>query len=450
VKKAALLGHELREIWQDPLFEDKIREAFCDLHAHEIASSLDGLEAHEIARILLIIGLPFNVHVFEEFEDEDRRDILLLLSRQDRAKFIEEMAPDERVDLLKILPTDIQDDIYRLIAQAERNDIKRLIKYEEGSVGSVMTTEYAALPKHITIKEALERLRMIGPERETIYYVYVVDSSHHLIGIASLRNIILAAPHLLLENIMNQDVLYANAFSDQAEASKLISDYDLLALPVVDNDGKLMGIVTVDDIVDMVIEEDTEDILKYGAVEKHINYMRSNPFRVARQRVVWLLVLVFMGFISAYVLQRYHNILEAVAPLVFFIPLLCASGGNAGTQASTVVIRGLATDEISMNDLRSVFFKEIMTGVLMGCILAVVAAIRAFLVPGADIRLGIVVGVSMVLVVILANSLGALLPIVLKKMKCDPALVSGPFITSMVDIACLLFYLEIARMIYMI
>jgi magnesium transporter len=448
MNKYSLMAPEIKEIWDDPDFEKKILDAFSDLHAYEISSSIEGLEPQEISRILLALNSPQNIEVFEAFEDEDKRDILLCFDKQKRAQFIEDMSPDERVDLMHILSEDVKDDIYRLIAQAERNDIKKLLQYEEGSAGSIMTTEYASLPADISVKVALNKLRSIAPDKETIYYVYIVDEKNNLIGFISLKKLILAKVDSLIKDIMNTEVISVNVFDDQEEVSKIISDYDLLAVPVIDNEGKFIGIVTVDDIVDVVIEEDTEDILHYGAVEKHINYLKSNPFYIARQRIIWLFILVAMGFLSGYVLERYKDVLDAVVALVFFIPLLCASGGNAGTQASTVIIRGLATDEISMTDWLQVFYKEISIGILMGLGMGLVSCIRACFIKGADIRLGLVVGSSMVFIVVLANALGALLPVVLKKMKLDPALVSGPFIASMVDICCIFSYFEIARYIY--
>ena len=310
-----------------------------------------------------------------------------------------------------------------------------------------MTTEYAVLPQDITVKDALDKLRVVAPERETIYYVYVINDAHNLLGIVSLKNLILARTNLFVKDIMDKDILRVNAFADSESASKIISDYDLLALPVVDNSNKLVGIVTVDDVVDLLRAEDTEDILHYGAVGKHINYLRSNPFAIAKQRIIWIFVLVLMGFVSAFFLQRYHDILDVVVALVFFIPLLCASGGNAGTQASTVIIRALATEEIDMKDLWSVVFKEISIGCIMGLLMGAVVAARAFFV-GHDIHLSIVVGVSMLLVVILANSMGGLFPIILKKLRLDPALMCGPFIASVVDVCCIVGYFEIARFVY--
>ncbi len=439
---------QLRVIWDEVQFNEKVTALFSDSHSHEISSVIEKFDPKEIARILLAIDFPKNVLVFEEFDEEDKKDILMHFDNRDRAHFIEEMSPDERVDLIRILPEDVKDNIYRLIAQAERNDIKKLLEYKEGSVGAILTTEYVSLPKQITVREALKHLRRVAPDRETIYYVYVVDELNHLIGFVSLKKIILSSLTIIIEDIMDRDVVSVLVYDDKSMASKIISDYDLLALPVVDDYGKLVGIVTVDDAVDVVIEENTEDMLHYGGVEKHVNYLRASPLVIARQRVIWLFVLVGMGFISGYILERYADILDLVVSLVFFVPLLCSSGGNAGTQTSTMIIRALATEEIEMSDIWRVFFKEILAGLFMGLAMALFSSIRAFFVSNSDIRLSIVVGGAMLLVVVSANAMGALFPIILKKFKLDPALMCWPFIASIVDIFCIFSYFELAHYIY--
>ena len=245
---------------------------------------------------------------------------------------------------------------------------------------------------------------------------------------------------------MNPNVISANVNVDKEEVAKKLSDYDFLAIPVVDDDIKLLGIVTVDDVMDVVEEEATEDIYKLGAAGEYIDYMKANPFKLAQQRTVWLLILVVVGFSSAWILEKNEHALQTAVALSFFIPLLLGAGGNAGTQSSTVVIRGLATEDIKLKDYLQVWRKELMVGAMVGSIMAVLGAMLA-LVINRDMRLGMVVGLSMIASVMLAASLGALLPMMFKKFKLDPALMSGPFITCIVDIVSLIVYFKIATLI---
>jgi magnesium transporter len=451
MKKYSLIAPEIHEIMDDLDFKQKIQDSFSDLHAYEVSTSLEGLEPFEIARILLALGIPKGVDIFEEFEDSDKSDIFLCFTLDERVTYIEEMSHDERIDLLKILPENIQNQVYRRIDQSDRDDIKKLMIYEEGSVGSLVTTAYASVKQDDSVKEALAHLRKTSLDKETIYYVYVVDKENRLLGLVSLRELIIAAPSTLIKNIMSSDVVSLCVEDDQEGASKLIRDYDLIALPAVDEKGVLVGIVTVDDLVDVVIEENTEDILNLGAAGKHVPYLSSSVLTAASQRGIWLFILICVGFVSGYVLERYQFIFDSVMPLVFFIPLLCASAGNAGTQSATIVIRELATDGIDLEDIWRVLRKEFLIGILLGVGLGLMAAIRAFFFDSQSdlgLKMGMTVGASMILVIIFSTSCGAILPIMFKKLNLDPALMSGPLISSLVDICCLLTYLEIARFIF--
>ena len=363
------------------------------------------------------------------------------------ADVLEEMPPDERVDFIKALPEDRAEEILPLVAQAERNDIKRLMQFKEGTAGSILTTEYASLGRGITAKEALEKLKLQAPNKETIYYIYITDEGKKLIGFISLKKLIVSRSDALINDIMNENVISVNVNEDKEIVAKKLSDYDFLAIPVVDDDSRLIGIVTVDDVVDVVIEEDTEDMLRYGAAGEYIDYMGSGPFQIARQRVLWLLVLVIMGFVSGWVIQKYAFQLQTIIALAFFIPVLTASGGNAGTQSSTVIIRGLATGEVKMKDVIKVLKKEIVTGVLVGVVMGILGVVRALIVNKNPL-LGITVGLAMVATVTIATTLGAILPLLFKKLRLDPALMSGPFISSTVDVIALFVYFQISFLIF--
>ncbi len=451
MKKYSLIAPEIREILAEGDYADKICEGFSDLHAHEVSMSLEGLESDKIVQVILSFPILRMVEVFEHFDDEDKKDVFLCFSTEIQVNVIAAMSHDERIDLLKILPKDLQVLILKKIGRSEKEDIDLLLTYDEGSVGALVTSAFAAVAEADTVQDALDHLRKDSEEKETIYYIYVVDQDQHLLGLVSLRQLIVAKPYCYIRDLMNTDIIKVCVDDDQTEVAKIIKDYDFLAVPAIDEEGHLVGIVTVDDVVDLVVAEDTEDILNLGAAGKHVPYLSSSSFSAARQRLVWLLILIGVGFISGYVLERYQVVLDAVLPLIFFIPMLCASAGNAGTQSATVVIRELATDGISSHDLGTVWWKEFRIGLLVGLVLGSLAAVRAFImepVSATGIKMGLTVGGAMFLVILIATSCGALFPIFFKRMNVDPALMSGPLIASCVDVCCLLAYLELARFIF--
>ena len=446
-KSSSLISPEIQGILQGGDIVQKLKELFFDMHPYDIFVLCENLEDSEVAQCIKALGIPTGIELFQEFDDERKEEIFDCFSKEWMADILEEMAPDERADFVKFLPDEKLERVLPLIVRAERIDIKKLSEYKEGTAGSILTTEYASLPPDITVREALEKLKRQAFDRETIYYIYIVDSNRMLIGFVSLRDILLAPSYNKIEDVMHKIVISMHVDDDNEIVAKKLSDYDFLAIPVVDDGNRLVGIVTVDDVVDVVIEESTEDIYKYGAAGEYIDYMKSNSFQMARQRVVWLMLLVFVGFISAWVLETNSIHLKTIVTLSFFIPLLLGAGGNAGTQSSTVVIRGLATGSIKIEDLAQVLKKEIGVGVIVGTFMAVLVSLRALWLDH-DPKVGLTIGLAMVLTVILATTLGAFLPILFKRLKLDPALMSGPFITSIVDVVSLLIYFRIATLIF--
>lgn len=446
-KKISLISPQVKEILQSEKKPENLAKLFFDMHSYDIFVLCEDLEDHEIAQCIISLGVQTGIEVFEEFDEERKEDIFDCFNKQWMADILEEMAPDERADFIKFLPERKIEEALPLLARAERIDIKKLMEYQEGTAGSIMTTDYAVLPPELSLKQAIEKLKAQAFDSETIYYVYVLNQERKLVGFISLRDILLAPSNKSIEDIMHGKVIFANVHEDKEDVAKQLSDYDFLAIPIVDDEERLVGIVTVDDVVDVVIEESTEDIYKYGAAGEHIDYMRSNSFQMGKQRIFWLLLLVFVGFVSAWVLEFNSEHLQNIVALSFFIPLLLGAGGNAGTQSSTVVIRGLAMGEISIDDLFTVVKKEMLVGVVVGSVMALLVAIRASWLD-RDPRLGVTVGTAMIVTVMLATTLGGLLPILFKKMKLDPALMSGPFITSIVDVVSLLIYFRIATMIF--
>ncbi len=446
-KRHSLISPEIKEILNAPDASKHLKEAFDDMHPYDIFTLCEDLENNEIAACIKALGVPLGIELFEQFDDQRKEEIFDCFSKEWMADILEEMAPDERADFVKFLPDERLEEVLPLIARAERIDIKKLIEYKEGTAGSILTTEYASLAPDITVKAALEKLKSQAFNRETIYYIYVVDNKRKLIGFVSLRDLLVEPSGSKIENVMHKNVISARVDEDKEIVAKRISDYDFLAIPIVDEGDRLIGIVTVDDVVDVVIEESTEDIYKYGAVGEYMDYMKSNMFQMAQQRVVWLLILIFVGFIAAWVIETNSMQLKTVVALSFFIPLLLGAGGNAGTQSSTVIIRGMATGGIKITDLIVIMKRELGVGVIIGTFLAGVVSLGALLF-NQDPRVGVTVGLAMIVTVTLATTLGAFLPILFKRLKLDPALMSGPFITSIVDIVSLLVYFRIATFIF--
>jgi magnesium transporter len=439
------VGLEIRQMLADGR-TDAVKAFLSEHHPYDVAEYMGELEPHEIARIVLVIDDPLGPDSFQKLDIETQVAVLHEMPRSACARVIQHMDPDERVDIIKALPEDERENILPLIAQAERNEIARLVHYEEGTAGSVMTTEYAAVNGGLTIAEALSELRRIAPDRDTLYNVFVIDDERRLIGVLPLKDFFVLPSLARVRDVMKSEVKSVNAQADVEEVAILARDYDLVSVPVLGESGNLLGIVTVDDIVDVLEEEATEDIYYYGAAGEHLNYLPTSPMSLARQRVVWLILLAAVGFISGTVIHRYEAMITSIFALAIFIPVVNASGGNAGTQASTVIIRGLATGEVSLSDSLKIFRKEILVGLSVGVVVALVGALRGYLLENS-IKLAVTVGLAMVCVVTFATVLGAVLPLVFKKIRLDPAVVSGPFIASVLDVVALLVYLEIARFI---
>ena len=445
--RVSVIGPEIEEILAAENKAERIRSLFNDMHPYDISILLEDLEDGQIAECVKALGFPAGIKVFEEFGDDRKQEIFECFNREWMADILEEMSPDERADFVQYLPEEKVEQVLPLVARAERIDIKKLMKYTEETAGSIMTTDYASLSPDVTAKVALEKIKLQAFDRKTIYYIYIINQDRKLVGFVSLRQILTAPSGMVLEEIMHKNVISANVNDDKEDVANKLSDYSFVSLPVVDNEGRLVGIVTADDVIEVLEEETTEDIYKYGAAGEYIDYMKANIFNIAQQRSSWLMILIFVGFITSFVLKENAAYLQKVVALSFFTPLLLGTGGNAGTQSSTVVVRGLATGHIRIEDIWLVIKKEMSVGILIGTFMALLGSALAWFID-QSFELGLTVGLSMIANVTLATSLGAMLPITFKRLGLDPALMSNPFITSIVDIFSLLIYFKIASVIF--
>lgn len=437
----------------EKLLRDKDNESIKEfIEAGDPADMAELLEEHPpetASGIIALVDADCKVDLVEQLDLADQVDLIKTLTPRDAAKIIERMASDDRADLVGSLPENLREKIMAMIPQEERDDITRLMSFEEGTAGSIMTTDYAAVEPDITVQEAIDILRLVAPDAETIYYVYVTDATGTLMGLVSLRYLIFSPPKKKIRDVMYSNTVHSVKPTDNyEEVADAISKYDLLAIPVVDDIGRLLGIVTVDDIIDVLEDETTEDFYNLGAAGQPIkaDYLSASVLTMARNRITWLVCLVLVGFVSGFIMEKYTAMLNSMVVLTFFIPLLCASGGNAGSQTTTIIIRSLATGEIDGSKIMQVLFKEFQVGLIVGVILGIFAALRALLM-NHDLYLGITVALAMVATIVIAKSIGAILPLLIDKVGLDPAIMSAPLISTILDVTTLLVYFNLAGMI---
>ncbi|AFZ52191.1 magnesium transporter [Cyanobacterium aponinum] len=448
--------HELRELVSSQLqilLEQNnlegVKALLLPVQPVDIAEAIESLPSQMQLIAFRLLNKTEAIDVYEHLDYTVQQSLIEQFKRQEVIDIVDKMSPDDRAHLFDELPASVVSRILEQLSPEERQATNLILGYEEDTAGRIMTPEYISLKQNLTVEQTLEKIRSLAPNSELVYYMYVVDQSRHLVGIVSLRDLVLHEPQQTLENIMTKDVIYVKTDMDQEEVARLIQRYDLLALPVVDKELRLVGIVTVDDVIDVLEQEATEDIYALGAVSSDgDNYFQTNLFTVARRRVTWLLVLLLTNTVTGSIIGAQEDVLTQVTVLAAFIPLLIGTGGNIGTQSSTVVIRGLSTDEISDLGPAKVVFREAIAGLLLGLILGLLATIWAYFLPQTDknIIVSLSVGISLIAISTLASISGSALPFLFRRLGLDPALMSAPFITTAVDVLGVLIYFNIARL----
>ena len=413
-------------------------------HPADLAFALRDLEADDLHRLLLTVGPDPRARLYGYLEPAQQADVALQMDRIGRIQLLERLSADDRADLYNTLPEDAREALMPALAQADREDIVRLAAYPEGTVGALMTSEYALLHPGLTAREAVERLRQEAPDKETIYHAYVVDRQRRLLGVVSLRELIVAAATAHVEMLMTRDVVSVRADAPVREAIKAIDRYDLLAVPVIDDGHALVGIVTVDDVLDSAEDEATEDFHKGGGSLplKSTSLLGASTWLLYRKRVFWLVVLVFGNLLSSAGIAHFEDVIANYIALVFFLPLLIGSGGNAGSQASTLMVRSLATGDVRMRDWGRMLGREFAVAALLGLTMAVAVAPIGIYRGGHEIAL--TTSLSMVLIVLTGSIVGMSLPFLLSRLRLDPATSSAPLITSICDAIGVVIYLSIA------
>ena len=424
--------------------KNELKDIFYDYEPIEIAEALKELSLKDKVYLFSLWDIDFAIDVFEKMDDDDQVALLNAIDEVHKKKILNELAPDERVDLFEELSPEMINRFLSIMEKEKAKDTKELMRYDTTTAGGRMTTEFVSVKEEISVEEALNVLRKTAKGLEMVYYIYVLNNQDKLVGVLSLKELILANPRDRISQVMHRNPVALPVNMDQEEVAREIARYDFVALPVVDSNKKMKGIITVDDVIDVIDEENTEDMYKFSAAGEHSEeYMKMRPTLIAKNRLVWLIILAITGFFSGIVMQKFSFVLENVIALSFYIPVLMDSAGNAGTQAAMAVVRGLATGEVRIRDIWRVVKKEFLIGGMLGIPLGLVALVRALIFQKSSL-LGVSVALTMLIAITFATCLGAVLPLICKRLRLDPAVVSGPLITTILDISSLTIYFTVA------
>ncbi|MBS3921081.1 MAG: magnesium transporter [Deltaproteobacteria bacterium] len=438
-------GSEIKELIKEQKWHD-LRQVLREWPAPDIAERLPDLEKKERVFVFRLLPRPLSSEVFSYLESKQQDELLRDMTDEEMRLLLSNLSPDDRTQFLEELPGQATQRLLNLLSFEDRRKTLQLLGYPEESVGRLMTPDYVAIRPEWTVEQALGHIRNKGKDSETINVIYVVDPSWKLIDGLELRRFIIAQPSQTVEQIMDHTFVSISAFEDREKAVQMIQHYDLDALPVVDSDGILLGIVTVDDVMDVAEEEVTEDFQKAAAVMPlKMGYRDSSIWLLYRRRIVWLGGLVLVNLVSAGVLAAHEELLISSIALAFFIPLLIATGGNAGAQSATLMVRAIATGELHLGEWSWAISREIGVGALLGMTIGLATWGLGLFKGGGEI--GIVVGLTMIAVVIASNLIGVVLPFLLTRLRLDPAVASSPLITSVADVVGLIIYFSIATRI---
>lgn len=423
----------------------RLRQKVAELNDADIAAVMEDLEDEELLKMFRILPKSMAADVFSYLEVENQQFIITSLSERDAAGIIDNLMADDATDLLEEMPANI---VKKLLANASpetRRDINHLLRYPEDSAGSIMTVEFIDLKEDSTVEEAIARIRKIGMDSETINICYVLDNQRTLVGTVALRYLLISEPDVIIGDLMHENVISLNTLMDQEEVARQFKKYDFTSMPVVDNENRLVGIITVDDVVDIMEEEATEDIEKMAAiVPTDKPYMKTGVFETWKKRMPWLLLLMISAAFTGRIITSFEDALSAYVVLTAYIPMLMDTGGNAGGQSSVTIIRGISLNEIEFSDLFKVVWKEFRVAICCGITLAAANFLKLILLDRVTVMVAGVVCLTLLVTIIAAKFIGCLLPMLAKKIGFDPAVMASPFITTIVDAVSLLTYFKIA------
>ena len=414
------------------------------INSQDIPALFEELSAEDMVRLFRVLPKDEAADVFSYMEPDLQEKLINSLTDKELKNVLDELFMDDTVDLIEEMPSNVVKRILKSVNKEDRKVINELLKYPDDSAGSMMTTEFIDLKVNMTVEKAFEKIKKIGLKKETIYTCYVLDVRREVIGIITVKDLLLSERDVLIKDIMETNVITVNTLDDKEEVVKQFDKYDVMALPVVDKENRLVGIITVDDAIDVLQEETTEDFELMAAVlPTEDSYFKTTVFKHARNRILWLLILMLSSAVTGAIITHYETAFAAIPILVSFIPMIMGTGGNCGSQSSTLIIRGMAIDEINLKDFAKAIWKELRISLLVGLVLALVNGIR-IMIQYNDFMLAIVLGLTLIATVILAKLLGCILPMLAKKLKLDPAIMASPLITTIVDTCSILIYFAIA------
>ena len=423
----------------------QIREKLYELNPIDVAQVLGEVPEEKLLILYRILPKESAAEVFAEMDPDEQETLIKGFNDREIREVIEEMYVDDAVDMLEEMPAVVVNKVLRQAAPETRQVINELLKYPEDSAGSIMTTEYMSLKSNMTVDEAFDRIRKTGGEKEDIYTCYVIDTSRRLQGIVTVKELLLNSKSSVIEDIMTTNVISTHTLDDQEEVAKTLARYDLTAIPVVDKENRLVGIVTVDDAIDVIQEENTEDIEMMAAITPTDKpYIDTGFFETYKKRIPWLLLLMISATFTGAIITKYENALGAYVVLTAYIPMLMDTGGNAGSQASVSIIRGLSLDEIQFSDIFRIQGKEFLVAILCGLTLGTANFIKLLVFDKISVIIAAVVCLTLLFTIVVAKFVGCSLPILAKRIGFDPAVMASPFITTIVDAISLIIYFQLA------
>jgi magnesium transporter len=445
-----LLGPELKQVLKDD--PEAVRGLLDEIHAEDIADLVAELEPDEAAELMALLPADEAATIFERLEEDEQEELVELMPAESVAHIASEMASDDRADFFSVLPEAIGDKILETLERVDpeaAEDVREIEKFPETSAGHLMTTNYVSVAPSVTVAAALDAIRAHAKEsNEPIYNVYALDKSDKLLGLASLRELIIASAEERISDVMRENVITVPPLEDQEDVARKMAKYDLNAMPVIDDAGKLLGIITIDDIVDVLTQELSEDVQKIGGVEPlDLPYFKTSFLEFIRKRGVWLVILFAEEFFTQTALRYYDPVFEAIKGASYYVPLLISTGGNSGSQSATLVIRGLAVGEIKLRDFMRIFVREAGMGLVLGMGLGAIGFARVLMYKDQHADFALTVALTLVGIVMTGCTVGSMLPLILKKVGVDPATSSTPFIASLVDTMGVVIYAHVAMVV---
>lgn len=426
----------------------QLKDELETMHPVDIVDVLEELDKKQRTLVFRLLAKEEAAEVFTDMNSDMREDLINALTDSELEEVMDEMYVDDTVDVLEEMPANVVDRLLMATDEETRQKINALLQYPEDSAGSIMNVEYISLRREMTVADAILKIRQVGINKETIYTCYVTEKKK-LIGIVDVKDLLTAGESRLIEEIMDENVLYARTLDDQEYVANMINKYGLVAIPIIDHEDCLVGIVTVDDAMLVLQDETTEDIsIMAGVSPSEDSYFGTSVFQHAKSRTPWLLIMMLSAAVTGQILGYYENAMAAMPVLITFIPMLMGTGGNCGSQSSTLVIRGLAVGEIEFRDILKVIFKEARIAVVVGLLLSTVNGIRIYIMYGHDIKLALALGLTMIGVVLMAKCIGCILPLTAKKLGLDPAIMAAPLITTILDTCTILVYFNIVTAFY--